>query len=137
MELHDSIYVPVLRWKAAERMALSQLSPDIRRRIAPIIEFVLKEFDLTALEMSSAKAATRLAQTSGWGTDKPVLLDFHLLGNEIATKVIPLLSRNAKNHGVNASLVAGLSYPAAFYAAISSAAWATGLMLLFVYILMN
>jgi Beta protein len=107
-------------------MALSQLSPDIRRRVAPIIEFVLKEFDLTALGMSSAKAATHLAQTSGWGTDKPVLLDFHLLGNEIATEVIPLLSRNAKNHGVNASLVTGLSHPAAFYAAISSAARATG-----------
>ncbi len=126
MELHDSIYFPVLRWKQAERIALSQLTADVRRRVAPIIEFVPKEFDVTALEMSSAKAATQLAQTSGWGTDKPVLLDFHLLGDEIAMKVIPILSRNAKNYGVDASLVTGLSHLPSFYAAISSGARATG-----------
>src|SRR6266446_6176580 len=126
MELHDSIYFPVLRWKQAERIALSQLTADVRRRVAPIIEFLPKEFDVTALEMSSAKAATQLAQTSGWETDKPVLLDFHLLGDETAMKVIPILSRNAKNYGVDASLVTGLSHLPSFYAAISSGARATG-----------
>ena len=56
MELHNNIYVPVLRWKEAERIAFSQLSSDIRRRVAPIVEFVPKEFDPTALRTSSVNA---------------------------------------------------------------------------------
>lgn len=34
------VYTPVLRAKASERKALAALTPGVRRRIAPIIEFV-------------------------------------------------------------------------------------------------
>ena len=67
MNLNHIVYFPVFRWKEAERIALAQVAPDIRHCIAPIIEFVPKEFDLTALRASAANAATQIAETSGWG----------------------------------------------------------------------
>lgn len=126
MDFDQIIYFPVLRWKEAERIALAQVSPDIRRCIAPIIEFVPKEFDLTALSASATNAATQIAQTSGWGAERPVLFDFHLLGDEVATQIIPVLSHNASTRRVNGSIVCGLFHSESYYAAVASAARATG-----------
>ena len=126
MDLDQIIYFPVLRWKEAERIAVAQLAPDIRRCIAPMVEFVPREFNLMALNASAVNAATEIARTAGWGIEKPVLLDFHLLGDEVATQVIPVLIQNANRRGVNGSIVSGLFHSDSYYAAIASAARATG-----------
>lgn len=126
MNLDDIIYFPVLRFKEAERMAISGLAADVRERVAPIVEFIPKEFDPTAPNASAASAATQVTATAGWGPQKPTFLDFHLLGDDYATLIIPALSRGLYSRGVDAGLVAGLYHSNAYYAAIASAARATG-----------
>ena len=126
MDLNEITYFPVLRWKEAERIALATLEAEVRHRIAPIIEVIPKEFDPTALAAAAENAATQIAQTSGWGARRPALLDFHQLGDEVATRVIPVLTRKANSHGVHASIVCGLYHSDAYYAAMSSAARSTG-----------
>lgn len=37
-------YVPVLRWKQAERIAIRELYPQDKNVITPLIEFVPKDF---------------------------------------------------------------------------------------------
>src|SRR6266850_8239653 len=108
MEVPNNTYLPVLRWKDAERIALSQLRSDVRQRMVPIVEFIPREFDIEALASASAIAALRLAQSSGWGPEEPVMLDFHLLGHDIATRVIEFFSDKVKDYRVHAALVTGV-----------------------------
>lgn len=126
MNLNNIVYFPVFRWKEAERIALAHVAPDIRRCIAPIIEFVPKEFDPTALSASAANAATQIAKTSGWGAERPAFFDFHLLGDEVATQIIPVFSQNVNAHRVSGGIVSGLFHSNPYYAAVASAARATG-----------
>jgi hypothetical protein len=37
---NDTRYIPILRWKEAERLALRDLGDDIRSRITPLVQVV-------------------------------------------------------------------------------------------------
>jgi len=60
-------YVPVLRWKRAERDALVRLTSDVRRRITPLLELVLTKSN------SPSKIADSVRK-SWWGPS-PFFLD--------------------------------------------------------------
>ena len=80
--LTDKEYVPVLRWKQAEWLALRFLGEDVRGRITPLLEippscFAPREKETTVDIHSRLDAAVRQIARS-WG-DRPFFLELSLL----------------------------------------------------------
>lgn len=44
----SAIYYPIIKWKQGEQHALKELSPEIRSKVIPIIEFIPRKFDFNS-----------------------------------------------------------------------------------------
>jgi hypothetical protein len=119
-------YVPVVRWKGAERTGLLGLSRDVRRRIVPLIELVPNDFLPLAEAGAIQKFAKQIAETWGWGPSAPVLLDTHLLGGGLATSAIGQVIDACVAYGVKGAIVTGISRNAAEYEAVREACARSG-----------
>lgn len=86
-------YVPVLRWKAAEREALQQMQSDKRRSITPLIELIMpqpkSQGKSLAEQLDESVALFQESQPkivedllTAWGQD-PVFIDLHLIDGSI------------------------------------------------------
>src|SRR5258706_2823414 len=93
-------YVPILRWKGAERGALGELRPETACQIRPLVEIPLR----AAEEQTSAKFSKGFVKSliGVWGT-RPVMLDLSALKSRTD---YPMLQSNilaeAGRHGVRA-----------------------------------
>lgn len=105
-------YVPILRWKQAERLALRNLSEEDRKRITPLIEITPKFFDVPAegekkgIEPEPARVLEGRAKMllESWGCE-PFFLDLgHIDGKAppIRGKLHPLLhiAETVRSHGL-------------------------------------
>ena len=109
IRISPTTYVPVLRWKGAEQLAISRLTTNARRRMVPVVELVPRDFLPVARAGDLSEFGKSLAAIGGWGPERPVLLDPHLLGDELASLVVPHVAAAAKKYGVTFGLVTGLS----------------------------
>jgi hypothetical protein len=66
-------YVPILRWKGAERIAIQKLAPDVKDLMTPLIEIVPKDFT----KVPAQARAKQLAES--WGWQRRFFVDFHQL----------------------------------------------------------
>lgn len=91
-------YIPILRWKAAEREALEQIQSDSRRFITPLIELVMpqpkaqekspaEQLDesIASFQASKDKIITDILKC--WGQD-PVFIDLHLIDGSIRASAL-------------------------------------------------
>jgi hypothetical protein len=74
-------YVPILRWKTAEQLAVRKLGSKVRRQMTPLIEITPKD-----MPASSAKLGQRLAKAAdemvkNWGDD-PLFVDLGLIDSK-------------------------------------------------------
>src|SRR5258707_4857368 len=114
--LNHRHYIPVLRWKEAERIALCKLAPDVRSHITPIIEFVPWEYDKKSMVGELRSKAKEI--TESWGWTNQVFVDLSLLGDQRAAQGIPTFTQAADRYGLLAGVVTGLFRPKAYQAAI-------------------
>lgn len=86
-------YVPILRWKAAEREALELMRPDSRKVLTPLIELVMPQpksqgksladqldESIALFQESQPKIVEDILKS--WGQD-PVFIDLHLIDGSI------------------------------------------------------
>lgn len=111
-------YVPILRWKEAERAALAQLDSDVADRITPLIEIVQENFTRTnragrpvllPAEKAMYEVAGQLYQA--WG-ERPFFIDFvnvPVFGPLQGPDLLDLLSRYAAPLGLRMIPVTGLN----------------------------
>ena len=122
-------YVPVLRWKRAERIALRMLDPNVRAAITPLVEIMQKDFDPDEqgkLRNVDAVLVTKAKELSkDWGP-APVFVDVGLLSSDVRTNrgqhPLRLLAENARTHGVWIIPVTGLTRSSQFQRDVSSIA---------------
>lgn len=81
------IYMPVLKGKAGEFQALKDLPPSTTRRILPLIEVPPLTVDaITEIEETideHIQKAIRGIRSSGWLADEPMLIDTHMVSEEL------------------------------------------------------
>ena len=121
IRIDGETYVPAIRWKGAERLALGAVSKSIRRRIVPLIEVVPKDFGALAEAGAIQKFGRQVAETWGWGAAAPVLLDTHLLGDAMATAVIQPIVAAAVAYNVTGGVVTRLGRSENHWAAVREA----------------
>jgi hypothetical protein len=71
---NETHYVPILKWKRGEQVALQHLSPEVKSRLTPLIEIIPRE----NIE-GQITEIPRQIQTY-WGEDRPIFVDLNLLG---------------------------------------------------------
>lgn len=121
IRIGSGTYVPVVRWKGAERLAIGAISKNIRPRIVPLIEVVPKDFVPLAEAGAIQKFGKQLAETWGWGPAVPVLLDTHLLGDAMGTAVIRPMVDAAVAYNVTGAVVTRLGSSENHWAAVRDA----------------
>lgn len=109
INIDNGTYVPAIRWKGAERLGFRALSKDIRRRIVPLIELVPKDFLPLLRAGATDKFARQVAETWGWGSASPVLLDTHLLGADAGTAALRPMVDAVARYGIVGAVVTGIS----------------------------
>jgi Beta protein len=107
MTITDESYVSVLRWKGAEKRAVKALSPDIKRTVVPVIEFVPKDFWETAEQAAVNTVGKEIAEN--WGWRNPVIIDPHLLGDDLAARNIEFVLSALKRYNVPCAIVTDVS----------------------------
>jgi hypothetical protein len=86
--LNINHYVPVLRWKRGERVALLKMSREALNRLTPLIELVdANYFGSKHAAISNALAAEKIAGqlAEEWGV-RPIFIDAGFLGSEITRR---------------------------------------------------
>lgn len=81
-------YVPILRWKRAERVALAKLSANTSAHITPLIELVAENFKIPSKkEPSSEEVASKISHQlfQFWG-ERPFFIDLHQLSQSLLTE---------------------------------------------------
>ncbi len=116
MRITRSIYVPVVRYKGAERIALQKLKPSARQAMIPLIEFVPKDFFEEASQGALVKVAKGLRDSCGW--NYPFMVDPGLLGHDVATKCIRQIMAEAARYNKDIGIVTGISRPNTYQAAV-------------------
>lgn len=103
-------YVPIVRWRPAERRAIERLYQEDRSRITPLIEFIMPppktdENDYKKiLEDSKSKFLRNLPGIAKelikcWRTD-PVFVDVHLLDGDIRTHALEQILSSTSNSDI-------------------------------------
>src|SRR5208337_3351529 len=119
-------YVPILRWKEAERLALRDLGDDVRDRITPLVQLVPESI---AVGKRTATAGHALLKVAGdmrecWGT-RPLLVDFWRIDQRLringSMHPLAYLTRNARASLVSMVPVTGLHRDAAYQTAVREA----------------
>lgn len=117
MNLKPETYMPVLRWKGAEKTALQKLGSDVRASIVPLVELVPKDFFADAKQGMLARVAKELIKSSGW--QHPFIIDPALLGNEIAAKCIATICREVTRVNQGIGIATGVGRSPAYQAQVS------------------
>jgi hypothetical protein len=122
-------YVPILRWKRGEWVALRYLSEDIRASLTPLVEVTPRSFDprsdgsLPTVSQALCKVASDLVANWGW---RPVFFDLvHLdetMRSDDGLPALVYLSRQARSRGASIIPVTGLRRGTASKEAAASAA---------------
>jgi hypothetical protein len=83
----NAIYMPILKGKAGEFQALRDLPPSITRRILPLIEVPPLTVDAinetTETLDEHIQKAIRGISSSGWSADEAMLVDTHMVSEEL------------------------------------------------------
>jgi hypothetical protein len=116
MRITRATYIPVLRYKDAERTALRKLTSQTRQAIVPLIEFVPKDFFEEAAQGPLVKVAKGLRDSCGWRY--PFIVDPGLLGHEVAAKCIRQIMVEAVRYNPEIAIVTGISRPDVYQAAV-------------------
>lgn len=80
---NEKHYVPILKWKKGERIALRHLSTDLKSRLTPLIEIAPIDWDYN--EECPSKTLSKHLENIGeqllesWGAEPPVFIDLSLL----------------------------------------------------------
>jgi len=126
-------YVPILRWKRAERIALRRLREGDRRIITPLLELIPRDFGPNSKNVTPAteNVLTKIAAEieKDWGTT-PIFVDPRLLSPmpPLSTGVHALLflATEAQARGLAIVPVSGLGRDPAYQAAIGAIASSQG-----------
>lgn len=94
-------YVPVIRWKKAEQLALRGLHSDVKNQIVPIFEIVPKDF-----EKKKRGLAKDMAERWGWG--RRCYVDFQLLTDEQVAGAAAAFCDSARSYGLDFGFVTGI-----------------------------
>ena len=125
-------YVPILRWKEAERQALKKLFDTDRDHISPLIEPITPQPNskgqLKTVPQLAAEIPTAIAEC--WG-QRPIFFDAHLPRHDPHVEQEDALLRDVIRHGKQQNLtivpVTGLSRVPAYQSAVVSAVTSMGL----------
>jgi hypothetical protein len=99
-------YVPVLRWKSAEKRALQQLNSAMRLKVIPLIEFVPFDLEKTSPTTWARRAAKDILLHCGFRS--PILIDTQHLSYSQTSQGLPTLLRELDSR-IEVSLVSRLS----------------------------
>jgi len=120
-------YVPILRWKRAEWVALRDLAGDIRSHITPLIELTPRSFEARnnrpAPDPADVLARDAIGLQQHWGTASFFVDMWHLNpGLRVGNVIHPLefLAEQARSRGLALTAVTGLHRPPSYQAAVAS-----------------
>ncbi|MGB9485798.1 MAG: beta family protein [Terriglobia bacterium] len=119
-------YVPILRWKEAERLALRELGDDIRERITPLVQLVPEGIAARKRTPSASDALRKIARDMRecWGTRR-LMVDLCRIDPRLRINgnMHPLtyLARSARTNMVTMVPVTGLQRDAAYVTAVKEA----------------
>jgi hypothetical protein len=119
-------YVPVLRWKEAERKALHKLFHADREQISPLIGPLTPQANSKGRSKTVSELATDIPADIAecWG-QRPIFFDAHLPRHDLNIGQEDSLLREVVSHGKQRGLtiipVTGLSRPVAYQSAVVSA----------------
>lgn len=120
-------YVPILRWKRAERVALRELRPTDKHAITPLVELIPRDFVGESVEGTLSKKVREIAQC--WGS-VPIFVDLTHLENAVSppngTHLLDTFATVARNYGLRVVPVTGLARNSNYQAAVASAASVDG-----------
>jgi hypothetical protein len=111
----NSCYVPILRWKRGEWVALRHLNEDIRASITPLVELTPKssgprsDGSRPTVSETLCKVASDLVANWGW---RPVFFDLmhlnEMMRSDDGLPALVYLSRQARSRGASIIPVTGL-----------------------------
>lgn len=100
-------YVPILRWKRAEKSALTKLDPEIRKHVTPLFEFIMpapktdKKDYKSILEDSRTVFNNKLLKTMSelneCCTDGSVFIDVHLVEGALRANTLQYILDSAED----------------------------------------
>lgn len=122
-------YVPVLRWKQGERLALQAVQPEDREIMTPLVELVPRDFgpDKNGRPRAPADVVERKAEEllACWGKE-PLFLDLRLLPSRIrgtnSGSLLERLCELGRNLGLSIVPVTGMGSPNSYQSAVASIA---------------
>ncbi len=119
-------YVPVLKWKRGERIALRNLPPDVKARLTPLIEIIPKHFEDAKRAKKRIESVIEVKVNEiekDWGV-LPFFLDLHLIEDSYKTSagVHPVIAihQMLRDRGLNMMPVTGLQRSAEYNEAVAS-----------------
>ena len=120
-------YVPILRWKRAEQVALAKLTADTSNHITPLIELVADNFkNPKKRELSSEEVTSKISHQlfQFWG-ERPFFIDLHNLSQGLLTEgpshSLVQLSNYASITQVSLIPVTGISRDPSYQSAVLTA----------------
>ena len=119
-------YVPILRWKEAERLALRNLGEDIRGRITPLVQLVPESIAVGKRTPTASHALLKITSDMRdcWGK-RTLWVDLLRIDSRLRINgsVHPLayLAKNARANLISMVPVTGLHRDAAYQAAVKEA----------------
>jgi hypothetical protein len=119
-------YVPILRWKEAERLALRDLGDDIRDRTTPLVQVVPESIAVGKRTPTADDALQKIARDMRecWGT-RLLLVDLWRVDPRLRmdgrTHPLAYLAAKARANQVSMAPVTGLHRDSAYQAAVGEA----------------
>jgi len=120
-------YVPILRWKRGEWVALRHLAEDVRASLTPLIEITPRSFmpGRNGVAPTTSDALSRIAcdLASNWGQRRAFVDLWHLPDGLRVGSGLPALlylEEEARRRGVALTPVTGLGRAAEYQAAVAS-----------------
>jgi hypothetical protein len=105
-------YVPVLRWKRAERVGLRELGDNVRRQITPFLELV------PTADNTASKLSDEIKRTWAFA---PFFMDFINLPDTQEKDIVATVSNALRMGGMRPIFVTGLSRASHYQTAIARA----------------
>ena len=117
-------YVPILRWKSAEQVALAKLAADARTHVTPLVELVADNFKIKgAKEPTSEEIAEKIShQLFRFWDDRPFFIDLCHLSQSVliegSNHFLVLLSNYASITQVSLIPVTGINRDPSYQSAV-------------------
>ena len=101
------IYVPILRWKKAEKDALAALAPEVRKQVAPLFEFIMpspvrdkEEFKKIVIDSRTVftnRLPSTIKEINKCCADGSVFIDVHLVDWDMRVSTLKHILGSAKD----------------------------------------